>query len=139
MSAYLRSVGYSSTVTTSREFHAEMVNPLYRHSIPIIMDSLVPNHRKKQLIPESTMEPPANRGQKIECVLLSQQGEDLWFSKFSPKTAPWGSCRRGSTELKFKCIHLFEKQSKCLLNVKCTNAHHPLLIYFHGKIYISYT
>lgn len=60
ISTYLRSVGYSSTVTTSREFQAEMVNPLYRHSMPIIMDSLVPNQRKKQLIPESTIEPPAN-------------------------------------------------------------------------------
>ncbi|KAL0628057.1 hypothetical protein AAY473_001377 [Plecturocebus cupreus] len=41
-----------------------MVNPLYRHSMPIIMDSLVPNQRKKQLIPESTIEPPANNADK---------------------------------------------------------------------------
>lgn len=27
----------------------------------IIIDSLVPNHRKKQLMPDSTMEPPAGR------------------------------------------------------------------------------
>ena len=64
ISTYLRSVGYSSTVTTSREFQAEMVNPLYRHSMPIIMDSLVPNQRKKQLIPESTIETPANVANK---------------------------------------------------------------------------
>lgn len=73
ISTYLRSVGYSSTVTTSREFQAEMVNPLYRHSMPIIMDSLVPNQRKKQLIPESTIEPPANvADKKWGCFLSSQ-------------------------------------------------------------------
>jgi hypothetical protein len=37
---------------------------LYRHSMPIIMDSLVPNQRKKQLIPESTIEPPADNADK---------------------------------------------------------------------------
>lgn len=56
---YLLSVGYSSVVTTSREFQAEMLRPLYRQSIKIIIDSLVPNQRKKQLMPDSTMEPPA--------------------------------------------------------------------------------
>lgn len=58
---YLLSVGYNSTVMTSREFHAEMVRPLYRHSMPIIMEPLVPNHRKKQLIPERIIEPPARK------------------------------------------------------------------------------
>lgn len=55
---HLLFVGKDSVVTTSREFQAEMLRPLYRHSMKIIMDSLVPNHRKKQLIPDSTMEPP---------------------------------------------------------------------------------
>lgn len=58
-STHLLSVGYSSAVTTSREFQAEILRPLYRQSMKIIMDSLVPNHRKKQLMPDSTMEPPA--------------------------------------------------------------------------------
>lgn len=58
VSMYLLSVGYSSAVTTSREFQADILSPLYRQSIAIIMDSLVPNHRKKQLMPDNTMEPP---------------------------------------------------------------------------------
>ena len=58
-STHLLSVGYSSVVTTSREFQAEILRPLYRQSMKIIIDSLVPNHRKKQLMPDSTMEPPA--------------------------------------------------------------------------------
>ena len=58
---HLLLVGKDSVVTTSREFHAEMLRPLYRHSMNIIMDSLVPNHRKKQLMPDRTMEPPGHK------------------------------------------------------------------------------
>ena len=58
MFPHLLTVGKDSVVTTSNEFQAEMLRPLYRHSMKIIMDSLVPNHKKKQLIPERTMEPP---------------------------------------------------------------------------------
>ena len=61
---HLLLVGKDSVVTTSREFHAEMLRPLYRHSMKIIMDSLVPNHRKKQLMPDRTMEPPGHETQR---------------------------------------------------------------------------
>lgn len=84
---YLLSVGYSSTVMTSREFHAEMVRPLYKHSMPIIMASLVPNHKKKQLIPERTIEPPISKADKknsycfyriILIILLVLHNNDLY-------------------------------------------------------------
>lgn len=135
--AYLRSVGYSSTVTTSREFHAEMVSPLYKHSMPIIMDSLVPNHRKKQLIPESTMEPPAIRGQKLECFLSSWLIEDLWAAELSQEDSSMGKSQTGLHRTKSKCVQLVERQSTCLGNAARTNAQYALLIYLQGRIYSS--
>jgi hypothetical protein len=115
-----------------------MVSPLYKHSMPIIMDSLVPNHRKKQLIPESTMEPPANRGQQLECFLSSRMMEDLWASKFFQEDSSTGKPQTGLHRTMSKCIHLFERQSTCPMNTASTNAQDPLLIYLTGRIYISY-
>lgn len=51
-------VGYSSTVITSRAFHAAILVPQNRHCQPIIADSLLPKNRKKQQTAEMSMEPP---------------------------------------------------------------------------------
>lgn len=69
MFIYLLSDGYSSTVSTSREFHDAMLIPPNRQSRAIMADSLFPNDRKKQLTQEITLEPAAGQQNVIEHLL----------------------------------------------------------------------
>ena len=137
ISTYLRSVGYSSTVTTSREFQAEMVNPLYRHSMPIIMDSLVPNQRKKQLIPESTIEPPDNEADKagmFPVILVEQGPSGLWdlTAKLNPKRKP----QPGFIKLRYKCVYLYIRFASLTTfwTQQAWTIHHQSLSYVRRKI-----
>lgn len=51
----------------------------------IIIDSLVPNHRKKQLIPDSTIEPPAGRSTSKTCQVRHVSSRLWWRSNIQQR------------------------------------------------------